>query len=434
MLNLREYEKAIIHIDCDAFFASVEQAINPKLKGKPVITGKERGIVSAASYEAKALGIKRGVKLWDVKKICPNAIILPSDYETYSLFSKRLFEIIRRFTPLVEEYSIDEAFVDITGFSRPYHASYEQIALKIKSEIESSLGITVSVGLSCSKVLAKIGSKWKKPAGFTPIPGYQIEQFLKNLEIGNIWGIGEKTAAYCQALGINTALQFAQKPIEFIKQHFTKPHQEIWFELNGKSIYEIKPNPHTDYASISKFRTFTPPSTDKKFILAQLIKNLENACIKSRRHNLQAQKIIIALKDQEFKISALEAKLNRPSSYPNDMVEIANKLFDTLYRPHKEYRATGIVLVNLQQQGNTQLDLFEEPLQIEKMEKIYQAVDQIAEKFGKHAIHLGTSTQAHQEKQHSANRDNTTLRKQNRLQGENERLHLGMPLIMNIKI
>ncbi len=197
-ITLRSWPRAIMHIDCDAFFASCEQAVNPALRGKPVITGKERGIVAAASYEAKARGVKRGVPLWEVKKLCPDAIILPSDYETYSLFSKRLFAIIRRFTPTIEEYSIDEAFADITGYQRPYHTSYIAIALRVKEAIEADLGITVSVGLSLSKVLAKIGSKYRKPAGFTPIPGNDIHRYLAVTPIEKFGGGGPSRAAYCQ--------------------------------------------------------------------------------------------------------------------------------------------------------------------------------------------------------------------------------------------
>ncbi len=133
------WPRAIIHIDGDAFFASCEQAVHPEYRGKPVITGKERGIVAAASYEAKALGISRGTALWDVKKICPEAIILPSDYETYSLFSERMFAIIRRFTSSVEEYGIDEGFADITGLEAPFGASVEEIARTIKETIEREL-------------------------------------------------------------------------------------------------------------------------------------------------------------------------------------------------------------------------------------------------------------------------------------------------------
>jgi DNA polymerase-4/DNA polymerase V len=130
-LTLHSLPRAIAHVDCDAFFASVEQAVNPKLKGKPVITGKERGIVAAMSYEVKHRGVARGMKLTEALQICPEAIVLPNDYETYSLFSKRFYGILRRFTPDVEEYSIDEAFADLSGLRRVYRAGYEEIALKI---------------------------------------------------------------------------------------------------------------------------------------------------------------------------------------------------------------------------------------------------------------------------------------------------------------
>ena len=132
IFSLSSWPRAILHIDGDAFFTSCEEAIHPELKGKPIITGAERGIVACASYAAKKMGIKRGVSLRDARAICPGLILLPSDYETYSLFSRRIFTIMRRFTPEVEEYSIDEAFADITGLRRPLRSSYEAIARKIK--------------------------------------------------------------------------------------------------------------------------------------------------------------------------------------------------------------------------------------------------------------------------------------------------------------
>ena len=122
-VSIASFPSAILHMDADAFFASVEQALNPSLRGKPVVTGKERGIIACANYQAKALGIKRGTPLFQARRICPSLVILPSDYESYSLFSRRMFNILRRFTPTVEEYSIDEAFADITGLRRTYHCS-----------------------------------------------------------------------------------------------------------------------------------------------------------------------------------------------------------------------------------------------------------------------------------------------------------------------
>jgi DNA polymerase-4 len=177
-LTLRAFPRAILHIDADAFFASCEQAVNPTLKGKPVITGKERGIASAVSYEAKALGIQRGMSIREIRALCPDIIHLPSDYETYSLFSQRMFAIVRRYTADVEEYSVDECFAELTGLRRPLKMSYLTMVERIKSDLERELGLTFSLGLAPTKVVAKIASKWHKPAGLTVIPGNTLHLFL----------------------------------------------------------------------------------------------------------------------------------------------------------------------------------------------------------------------------------------------------------------
>lgn len=428
-ITLQSWPRAIMHIDCDAFFASCEQAVNPALRGKPVITGKERGIVAAASYEAKARGVKRGVPLWEVKKLCPDAIILPSDYETYSLFSKRLFAIIRRFTPTIEEYSIDEAFADITGYQRPYHTSYIAIALRVKEAIEADLGITVSVGLSLSKVLAKIGSKYRKPAGFTPIPGNEIHRYLAVTPIEKIWGVGPSTAAYCQSLGIETALDFARKDEAFIRKHFTKPHYEIWMELNGHQVYEIATENKTDYQSISKTKTFTPASGDGAFVFAQLCKNMENAFIKARRHGLAATGMVVILRAQDYKTQGVEVKLSRPTGFPKDAVKIVRAVFEKIFRANNLYRATGVVLTGLRPDENVQMSLFESPLKIDNLKKIYEAVDSLALKYGKHAVHTGAGALAQSTPQHVRDRGDIPFRKLNRLKGESKRKHLSIPIL-----
>lgn len=183
-LTIQALPKAILHIDGDAFFAACEQSRNPALQGKPVITGKERGIVASMSYEAKARGITRAMRLAEAKKLCPEVVLLPSDYETYSLLSTRLFAIVRRFTPDVEEYSIDECFADLTGLQRPLNLSYHKIAERIQQVLAQELGCTFSIGLASSKVVAKIASKWKKPSGLTCIPGYEIHRYLATLPVG----------------------------------------------------------------------------------------------------------------------------------------------------------------------------------------------------------------------------------------------------------
>ena len=395
LLTLGSWPNAIVHLDGDAFFASCEQALHPEYRGRPVVTGQERNIVAAASYEAKARGVSRGVPLWKVREICPDVIIVPSDYETYSLFSKRMFAVMRRFTSLVEEYSIDEGFADITGLRRPLGASYEEIARRMKEAVEAELGLTVSVGLAPSKVLAKVGSKWRKPSGLTVIPGRRIHEFLKDLPVEKVWGIGPATSAYCRQFGLRTALDFARQSEAEVAARFTKPHREIWEELNGHSVHPVETAEKSSYASISKTRTFTPPSTDPAFVFAQLLKNLENACIKARRHGLAARRLVIYLVAQDFRSAGIEADLTRPTAFPLEMTALLRRLFDGAYRPRTPYRATGVILAELVPAGREQLDLFEPPVRIEKMTRLYRAIDELAAKLGKHCVHAAGSAAAH---------------------------------------
>lgn len=432
-LTIRSWPQAILHLDADAFFASCEQAIHPELRGKPVITGKERGIVAAASYEAKARGVKRGMGYMDVKKVCPDAIIVPSDYETYSLFSVRMFEILRRFSPDLEEYSIDEAFVDLTGLRRTFHCSYGMIAEQIRNTVEKELGITVSVGVSLSKVLAKIGSKHNKPHGLTVIPGKDIHMYLERLPVEKVWGIGANTSAYLNKLGIRTALEFARKEEECVKKHFSKPYREIWCELNGISVYPVVSESKSSYQSISKTKTFTPPSTDETFVFAQLSKNLENACIKARRHNLAAKKLIIFLRKKDFRDTGVELKLNRPTAYPAELLAPLREGFRHLYQAGIPYRLTGVVLAGLMPENRVQFSLFDDAARIEKMAKIYHTVDELSARFGKHTVQHASSLPTKLQMQHEGDRGDIAPRKTSLFKGENRRQRLGLPM-MHVKV
>ena len=228
------------------------------------------------------MGVKRGMRLYEIKKLCPQVIILPSDYETYSLLSKRLFEIVRRYTNEVEEYGIDECFADLTGLRRPLRMNYAEIAERIQKELSVELGFTFSVGLGPNKVISKIGSKWKKPAGLTVIPARKIHLYLENLPVDKVWGIGSQTSAYLNKNKMFTALDFARKDEEWVKRRLTKPFREIWQELNGHFVLPLETKEKADYASIQKTKTFTPPSSDPVFVFSQLSKNVENACMKAK--------------------------------------------------------------------------------------------------------------------------------------------------------
>jgi len=427
LFTLHTWPRAILHIDGDAFFTSCEEVIHPELKGRPLITGGERGIVACASYAAKRLGVKRGVPLHQARALCPGLIVMPSDYETYSLFSHRMFNIIRRFTPQVEEYSIDEAFADLTGMRRAFHASYEEIALRIKKEIEREVGITVSAGLSITKVLAKIASKHQKPDGFTVIPGRRIAEYLRDLPVATIWGVGPATTAYLGKMGVKTALEFASLPEKMVQERLAKPGVEIWRELRGESVYPVSAEKKTTYASISKTKTFAPPTSDRTYLYAQLLRNLESACIKARRYGLAPRKIVSFLKTQNFDTEGSEMRLDRPSAYPVEIAPVLREQFEILYRQGELYRATGIVLADLVSTEVIQYSLFENPLKAEKIKDLYGAMDNLSNKYGKHTLHLGASHLL--EVRGKGKRGNPTVREQTRLYGETGRRHLGLPIL-----
>lgn len=413
-----------MHVDGDAFFASCEVARDPSLRGKPVITGQERGIVSSMTYEARALGIRRSMPLGEIARKFPQVVILPSDYETYGLYSNRMYEIVRRYTPAVEEYSIDECFADLTGLRRLHHGPYVEIVRRIKQDLERELGMTFSLGLSCTKTLAKIGSKWKKPDGLTPIPLPEAKQFLKATPIGKIWGIGPNTAAHLQKFGIASALDFAERSEKWVEQ-FSKPVREIWQELRGETVLELDIEGRETYHSISKTKTFTPPSRDRDFIFAELSKNTENACIKARRWGLSSPEIFFFLKTQEFKYHGCSIKLSHPSAVPEDLLRVIAEHFPKVYRSGVLYRATGVTLMKLSS-APAQLDLFGAVLRSEGLRHVYENVDEISARYGKHAVFLASSLKAMDRKLKAGERGGPSTTTGVRFRGETKRRRLGI--------
>lgn len=427
LLSLSSFPRPILHIDCDAFFTSVEQALHPELKGKPVVTGKERGIVACASYEAKALGVRRPMRLWEARKALPQLICLPSDYETYSLYSKRMFAIIREFTPDVEEYSIDEAFADLSGLRRVFRTGYPEIAWKIKQAVQQRLGLTVSVGLSATKTLAKIGSKEKKPDGFTVIRASELHKFLPGVALERVCGFGPNTVALLQKQGVRHCGDYVSRPEAWARQLMGKIGAELWHELRGEAVYPIVTEAKTDYASISKTKTFTPPSSDRDFVRAQLLRNTESAFIKLRRHQLRAKRFCVFLRTQEFKSWGVEGELDRGTSSLLEAVPLVKQLFDRVFREGVPYRLTGLVLSAIQPDGSVQYSLFDDVPRLRSLRLIDRVIDEVNELYGKHKLHLGTSLWLARHKQHVSERGDLPRRKAELVRGETFRQRLGIP-------
>lgn len=390
-LSIRKFPRAILHIDGDSFFASCEMVRRPDLRGRPVVTGHERGIATSMSSEAKRLGVTRGMPVYQIMRDFPQVTVLHSDYESYTVYSKRMTDIVRRYTPDVEDYSIDECFADLTGLRQSLGMSYEDIACAIKHDLQSELGMTFSVGLSLTKVLAKTASKWQKPDGLTAIPGYQIEEYLANIPAKHIWGIGPNTAVYLEKLGIKTALELAKKDYEFVRAYLTKPIIQIWQELRGESVLSLELGKKGDYKSIMKTRTFSPVSADPGVILGELSRNVESVCARLRHHGLYAKGVTFYIKGQDFRHYAVEIELPLPSCMPSAFLEAIRNSFDRVYQQGKLYRATGVTMHRITARQSVTRDLFGMFAASEEVKKIYDEIDALSAKFGRAVVSLGSS-------------------------------------------
>ena len=253
------------------------------------------------------------------------------------------------------------------------------------------------------------------------------------LPIGNVWGIGPNTTAYLQKFGVRTALDFVRKDETWVRTHLSKPFVETWQELHGEVVHELSVDGRHTYQSISKTKTFTPPSSDPSFVLAQLSKNVENACIKARRWNLVTTKVCCFLKTQDFHYHACEVRLPRATALPHEILRELKKHVPALFKKGVQYRATGIVLLDLAEDEAIQLDLFGSVAEAVAQMAVFRSVDEMARKYGKHAIFLGSSFEAVRFGAHVGERGDVTDRVKNLFRGETKRRHLGLPMLGEVR-
>jgi len=376
----------LLHVDADGFFAGVEQALNPALRGRPVVTGAERGIIAAASYEAKALGIKRGLQLHEAKKLCTDLVILPSDYEAYSLYSQRMFSILRRFTPLVEEYSIDEAFADLSGCGDVLNCPLENVAEQLRNTVSAEMGLTVSVGISLTKTLSKLCSKFRKPNGQTILRREHVQIMLKRTPIAKVWGIGPASAAKLQAKGIATAYDFTRMDESAVLRLLHKPGHETWRELLGRRVFPVDLEAKRNYDSMMKGHTFSPPSDDPRVVFSEALRNMTNAMAKLRRHAHLAREVGLSLRLKDYTGQTACTPLPSATCHDCEAAPPCCTLFDALFTPGQLYRSTLVWFGGLVSERNRQLDMFEETPARHDYGRLDAAVDRINRRYGQHAV------------------------------------------------
>jgi DNA polymerase-4/DNA polymerase V len=245
----------------------------------------------------------------------------------------------------------------------------------------------------------------------TAVQGRHIHLLLGQTSLEQVWGFGPNTVSLLQKHGIENALDFAEQDESFVERLMGKVGVDIWNELRGEYIYPVSAEKTQSQASISKFKTFTPPSRERKTVFARAVRNLESACIKARRHGLAARRMVLCLRQQNFSTEGLEVKLNRPTSSPLELMESFKALFDRTYRPGLDYRATGVVLADLTDSPSFQLGLFENPLRAIRVRKVFDAVDEVNMRYGKHTVFVGSGMAFGA--QHAGDRGRANRRKTN---------------------
>ncbi|MFC2059043.1 DNA polymerase IV [Chloroflexota bacterium] len=378
--------RRIIHIDLDAFFVSVEQALNPDLKGKPVVVGGDpdsRGVVACASYEARAYGLKAGMSLHTARILCPQAVFLSGGFSRYRDASVKFHSILAEFTPDIEPLGLDEAYLDLTGFEQLY-GPVRETALRIKRRIKDELWITASVGIAGSKVVAKVASEMSKPDGLIEVMPGKERIFLTPLPVGKLPCVGPKTGSALKRMGISTTGELAHMPASFLKQTFGMLGEVMHRYANG--IDERKVKPPVPPRSISRETTFPQDTSNRCFLRAILHYLGERVGADLRAQSKQARCVTLKLRYADFQTINRARTLERAIDTDYSIFEIGCQLLKkALEHRGQPVRLIGVGVSNLV--SGRQLDMFDSST--ETLTRLNASIDHIRGKYGFTAIESG---------------------------------------------
>ena len=382
-------QRTIMHIDLDAFFVSVEQASNPKLRGKSVVVvGKpgSRGVVATASYEARAFGLHSAMPLSTAVRLCPQAIFIEGNYHRYAEVSKKFMAILADFSPFLEPMGLDEAYMDVTGFDS-LHGSIRQMALKIKQRVKDELGIVASIGIASCKVVAKVASDESKPDGLIEVPAGGEAAFLAALATRKLPGVGKKTEQVLIGLGIRTIGQLARMPPNALKSRFGVFGDTLHRHANGLDNSPV--TPPGEAKSISRETTFEQDSHDITFLSATLRYQAEKVGVDLRELDKQAKCVSIKVRYADFTTITRQCTLPQPTNINHTIFQTGNDLLQKAAADKRlAIRLIGIGVSNLSEPG-MQLSFMNSTEQ--RLEKLNHAVDRIRDKYGFTSIQTGST-------------------------------------------
>lgn len=380
----------ILHIDMDAFYASVEERDNPSLVGKPVIVGGSadgRGVVAAANYEARKFGVHSAMAAGRAKRLCPHGVVIRPRIDYYAQVSRQIREIFEHYTPQIEPLSLDEAFLDVTG-SQVLFGPSPEIGLKIKKRIREELHLIASVGVAPTKFVSKIASDLKKPDGFVLVKPDEVQAFLDPLPVGRLWGVGKVTGQTFERLSIRTIGQLRQIPLQQLNQWFGSSGEHYWQLSHG--IDERKVVPDREAKSISNETTFPEDISDKEILRSWLVDLVDQVARRLRQHDLKGRTAEIKVRFSDFKTISRSVTLANPTNLTKELLEAGIELLThKLPSTHLPVRLLGFGVNNLGDKQQTQLELFSQP-ERERHRELDKALDQITEKFGKLSIRRGS--------------------------------------------
>lgn len=386
-------QKVIALVDCDSFFVSCEQKRNPELKNKPVcVLSNPEGCVISRSKEAKQMGVRMGEPYFMAKKEHSKAIYPVADHEYYGQVSRQVMSVLKDFSPYVQIYSVDEAFVDLTGLERLYKKNYKELAVMLRQKVLDEADIPVSIGVSTSKTLAKLASDKAKnvPEHIYFINTGDILNELEKTKIEEIWGIGRRLTDKMKKNGIITALELVNKSDQWLDKQIGIHGLEMKHELLGKMTSPVI-NETTTPKSIQNTRTFGIFTSDFNFIKNELNKHIHTSCRKLRRHNTKCLQVGVMLRTKDFKVFYTKQDLISPTDFELDISKIAIELLKEIYNPNILYRSTGIILEKIGEEGTEQLSLYTNSDTNEKQKKLTECFDRLEKRFSKNIVKIGFS-------------------------------------------
>ena len=346
MSELDEKRLTILHVDMDAFYASVAERDDPTLKGKPVVVGMgARGVVSSANYEARKFGVRSAMPLGQARRLAPHAIFVPVNMERNAEVSRHIMEIFHSFTPLVEPLSLDEAFLDVTGSQR-LHGDGRVIAAKIRARVESEEGITCSVGIAPSKFIAKLASTYAKPNGMLEIEQSRILEFLHPLPVSAMWGVGPKTNEELARIGLTKIGDIAQTPRATLIRALGQSAGETLYELAWGRDYRSVTTDEPD-KSIGAEETFLIDLDNHEEILRELLRMVERASHRLRDRGLVSKTIAIKIRFADFTTISRSKTVPLPISGVQECYEVVRNLYKALKLDRARIRLVGVSLENL---------------------------------------------------------------------------------------